>query len=52
MTLKILHPRLMVALLFGAVLCFAALLEYDTWALDKAIVELRYCKGRLLGGSP
>ena len=48
MTLRLEHPRFFVALLFGAILCFAALLEYDTWALDKAIVELRYCKGRLM----
>jgi len=52
MTLRIEHPRALVALLFVAVLCFAALLEYDNWALDHAIVELRYCRGRLLGGSP
>lgn len=46
------HPRLMVCLLFGTVLLFAALLEYDNWALDHAIVELRYCNGILLRDAP
>lgn len=51
MKLKPENP-LMVGFLFGTVLLFGALLEFDNWALDHAIVELRYCKGILLGGSP
>jgi hypothetical protein len=43
MTLKLEHPRLMVAFLFGTVLLFAALLEFDNRVLAGNIVALRYC---------
>jgi hypothetical protein len=49
-TLKLEHPHFMVGLLFGTALLFGALLEFDNWVLDHAIVELRYCQGRLAGG--